>query len=61
MLFRSIQKEPRGADANNQRVSVIILTREVKEAVMDDAIARIEALDPRGEKVMRIRVFALDQ
>jgi homoserine dehydrogenase len=55
-----IQKEPRGADAANQRVPVIILTREVREAVMNEAIARIEALDPRGEKVMRIRVFKLD-
>ena len=55
-----IQKEPRGADAANQRVPVIILTREIREAVMNEAIARIEALDPRGEKVMRIRVFKLD-
>jgi homoserine dehydrogenase len=55
-----IQKEPRVDDAN-QRVPVIILTREVKESVMDEAIASIEALDPNGEKVMRIRVFKLDQ
>ncbi len=56
-----IQKEPRGADALNQRVPVIILTREIREAVMDEAIARIEKLDGAAEKVMRIRVFRLDQ
>jgi homoserine dehydrogenase len=55
-----IQKEPRVDDVN-QRVPVIILTREVRESVMDEAIASIEALDPKGEKVMRIRVFKLDQ
>jgi homoserine dehydrogenase len=56
-----IQKEPRGVDAENQRVPVIILTREIQEAIMDTAIARIEALDVIAEKVMRIRVFRLDQ
>jgi homoserine dehydrogenase len=56
-----IQKEPRGVDAESQRVPVIILTREILEATMDVAIARIEALDVIAEKVMRIRVFRLDQ
>ncbi len=56
-----IQKEPRGADAQSQRVPVIILTREIREAVMNDAIARIEKLKAVAEKVMRIRVFRLDQ
>ena len=52
-----IQKEPRGTDALNQRVPVIILTREIREAVMNEAIARIEKLDAVAEQVMRIRVF----
>ncbi len=56
-----IQKEPRGGDAEHRRVPVIILTREIREAVMDEAIARIEALDAVSERVMRIRVFKLDQ
>jgi homoserine dehydrogenase len=55
-----IQKEPRGIDAENQRVPVIILTREIREALMDDAIAHIEKLDAIAEKVTRIRVYRLD-
>ena len=35
-----IQKEPRGADANAQQVPVIILTHEVREAIMNKAINR---------------------
>jgi homoserine dehydrogenase len=56
-----IQKEPRGADAAHQRVPVIILTREIKESVMNEAIARIEALEAVPDSVMRIRVFRVDQ
>jgi len=56
-----IQKEPRGGDAEYRRVPVIILTREIREAVMDEAITRIEALDAVSDRVMRIRVFKLDQ
>ncbi len=56
-----IQKEPRGGDAEHRRVPVIILTREIREAVMDEAIARIESLDAVSDRVMRIRVFKLDQ
>ncbi|MEY3660193.1 MAG: homoserine dehydrogenase [Pseudohongiellaceae bacterium] len=56
-----IQKEPRGGDAEHRRVPVIILTREIREAVMDEAITRIEALDAVSDRVMRIRVFKLDQ
>jgi homoserine dehydrogenase len=55
-----IQKEPRGADAANQRVPVIILTREILEATMNTAIARIEQLDGVAEKVTRIRVYKLE-
>ncbi|MEY4642066.1 MAG: hypothetical protein RLZZ227_2060 [Pseudomonadota bacterium] len=55
-----IQKEPRGADAASQRVPVIILTREIKEATMDDAIAHIEKLDAIADKVTRIRVYRLE-
>jgi homoserine dehydrogenase len=52
-----IQKEPRGPDADSQQVPVIILTHEVQEATMNEAIRRIEALDAVAEKVTRIRVF----
>ncbi len=55
-----IQKEPRGVDAANQRVPVIILTREVREAEMNDAIAKIEKLDAIADKVTRIRVYRLE-
>ena len=55
-----IQKEPRGADAANKRVPVIILTREVREATMNDAIAHIEKLKAIAEKVTRIRVYRLE-
>jgi homoserine dehydrogenase len=55
-----IQKEPRGADAASQRVPVIILTHEVQEKVMNEAIRKIEALPTVADQVMRIRVFRLD-
>jgi homoserine dehydrogenase len=55
-----IQKEPRGVDAASQRVPVIILTREIREAVMMDAIAHIEKLDAIAGKIMRIRVYKLE-
>jgi len=55
-----IQKEPRGVDAASKRVPVIILTHEVREKVMNDAIAKIEALATVADKVMRIRVMRLD-
>lgn len=56
-----IQKEPRGADAASKRVPVIILTHEIREATMNAAIARIEQLDGVAEKVMRIRVYRLEE
>jgi len=52
-----IQKEPRGPDADSQQVPVIILTHEVQEATINEAIRRIESLDAVAEKVTRIRVF----
>lgn len=52
-----IQKEPRGADANNQMVPVIILTHEVREAVMMQAIARIGGIEAVTGRVTLIRVF----
>jgi homoserine dehydrogenase len=55
-----IQKEPRGADAASQRVPVIILTREIREAEMDAAIAQIESLDAIAGTIMRIRVYKLE-
>lgn len=55
-----IQKEPRGADAASKRLPVIILTREVREATMNDAIKHIEKLDAIAENVTRIRVYRLE-
>ena len=52
-----IQKEPRGADANSQMVPVIILTHEVREAVMMQAIARIGNIEAVTGRVTLIRVF----
>ena len=54
-----IQKEPRVHDAEHI-LSVIILTDEIRESVMMDAIARIEELAAVGGKVARIRMDKLD-
>lgn len=52
-----MQKEPvNGAST----VPVIILTHRIREAQMNDAIAKIEALDSVTGKVTRIRLEALD-
>jgi homoserine dehydrogenase len=51
-----IQKEP-GEDTTT--ASVIMLTHKVLEKNMNDAIAKIEALDNIHDKVMRIRVESL--
>ena len=56
-----IQKEPRGADAESSRVPVIILTHEVREGLMMDAITRIESLEAVTEKVMLVRVFRFSE
>jgi homoserine dehydrogenase len=53
-----IQKEPHHHDAD-QVLSVIILTHEIKEAVMNEAIVKIEELDAVGGKVARIRMDKL--
>ncbi len=55
-----IQKEPRGVDAASKRVPVIILTREIREATMHDAIREIEKLKAVAGKVTRIRVYRLE-
>jgi homoserine dehydrogenase len=55
-----IQKEPRGVDAQNHKVPVIILTHEVREVTMNEAIRRIEALEAVDEKVTRIRVLRIN-
>ncbi len=52
-----VQKEPAEAGAE---VSVIILTHRIREAGMNEAIARIEALDTITAPVTRIRLEALD-
>jgi homoserine dehydrogenase len=52
-----IQEDPR---KNQPVVPVIILTHEVKEKVMNEAISKIEALDAVEERVTRIRVAELE-
>ena len=52
-----VQKEPPEGVSD---VTVIILTHKIAEVQMNDAIARIEALDSIREKVTRIRVETLD-
>jgi len=54
-----IQKEPRDYDAH-QLLSVIILTDEIQESIMDEAIEKIEALEAVGGKVARIRMDKLE-
>jgi len=54
-----IQKEPRDHDAH-QLLSVIILTDEIQESIMDEAIEKIEALEAVGGKVARIRMDKLE-
>lgn len=53
-----IQKEPHNYHAE-QVLSVIILTHEIREAVMDEAIGKIEELDAIGGKIARIRMDKL--
>ncbi len=52
-----LQKEPA---EGQETVSVIILTHRIREAQMNDAIAKIEALDSVQGQVTRIRLEALD-
>jgi len=52
-----MQKEPA---EGQQTVSVIILTHRIREAQMNDAIAKIEALDSVQGQVTRIRLETLD-
>lgn len=53
-----IQKEPVEADATE--VAVVLLTDQVMERQMDQAIADIEALDSTRGKVVRIRLEELE-
>jgi hypothetical protein len=41
-------------------LSVIILTDEIKESIMDEAITKIESLDAVAGKVARIRMDRLE-
>jgi homoserine dehydrogenase len=54
-----IQKEPRVHDVE-QNLSVVILTDEIKESVMNAAIEKIEALNAIGGKVASIRMDRLE-
>ena len=54
-----IQKEPLDHDTQ-QTLSVIILTHEIREDVMDEAIVKIEALAAVSNSVSRIRMDKLE-
>jgi len=54
-----IQKEPRVHDSE-QVLSVIILTDEIREGIMNNAIAKIEALEAVSGPVTRIRMDRLE-
>lgn len=56
-----LQKEPGSKHGGDNTIPVVILTHEIKEAVMDTAIREIESLDVVTSKVARIRVDKLDQ
>ncbi|MEX2367379.1 MAG: homoserine dehydrogenase [Pseudohongiellaceae bacterium] len=55
-----IQKEPRAVKGAEKIVPVIILTHEIRERTMNQAIAAIESLEATVSKVARIRVDKLD-
>ena len=54
-----IQKEPKAHD-ESQSLSVVILTDEVKEEKLQQAVAGIEAMEDVSETVIRIRVEKQD-
>jgi homoserine dehydrogenase len=51
-----IQKDPEKSGKGHDAIPVIIMTHEIQEAVMNKAIAELEALDAVTAKIMRIRV-----
>jgi homoserine dehydrogenase len=51
-----IQKDPEKTGKGHDAIPVIIMTHEIQEAVMNKAIAELEALDAVTAKIMRIRV-----
>jgi len=53
-----LQKEPAAGETT---AHIILLTQRIREAQMNDAISRIEALDAVSGEVARIRVEALGQ
>ena len=44
---------------NTPVVPIILLTRRVREGLMEQAIERVQALDPITQKVVRLRVESL--
>jgi len=51
-----IQKDPDKSGKDHNAIPVIIMTHEIQEAVMNKAIAELEALDAVTAKIVRIRV-----
>ena len=54
-----IQKDPDMTGGDHEHIPVIIMTHEIQEAVLNQAIGEIEALDAVVDKVCRIRVAEL--
>ena len=54
-----IQKDPDMTDGNHEHIPVIIMTHEIQEAILNEAIVALEALDAVVDKVCRIRVADL--
>lgn len=56
-----IQKDPDKSGQDHNAISVIIMTHEIQESVMNKAITELEALDAVTAKITRIRVAELDE
>jgi homoserine dehydrogenase len=56
-----IQKDPDKSGQDHNAISVIIMTHEIQESVMNKAISELEALDAVTAKITRIRVAELDE
>ena len=54
-----LQKEPAASGEGPVTVSIILLTREVRERTLRDAVAELEALDAVRVPVVTMRVETL--
>jgi homoserine dehydrogenase len=56
-----IQKDPDKSGQDHNAISVIIMTHEIQEAIMNKAITELEALDAVNTGITRIRVTELGE